>query len=206
MVLPQNTRHSRICPDSNKLESFQILQGAPATTCKRDDLRGISRRSHFYSTGGWSGGAKVLSKLSVLGRPTIWINVGQGPIALAVGAGGGCLDIFTLIYPFSPLSPSLWETARYRLKYCLKGPLKPKQPTKIYSTDTDRTADLALMDSTSLTSCSTKTSPPPEMELPAFYQQTFWHTVCAPAWYQKPSIFSAALKESNIDLVSFRAR
>ena len=24
----------------------------------------------------------------------IWIIVGQGPIALAVGAGGGCLDIF----------------------------------------------------------------------------------------------------------------
>ena len=30
---------------------------------------------------------------------------------------------------FSSLSPSLWETARYRLKYCLKGPLNPKQPT-----------------------------------------------------------------------------
>ena len=59
----------------------------------------------------------------------IWIIVGQGPIALAVGAGGGCLDIFSLIYPYSFLSPSLWETARYRLKYCLKGPLSPKQPT-----------------------------------------------------------------------------
>ena len=46
--------------------------------------------------------------------------------------GWGCLDIFTLICPFFPLSPSLWETARYRLKYCLKGPLSPKptnQPT-----------------------------------------------------------------------------
>ena len=60
--------------------------------------------------GGWSGGAMVLGKLPVPGRPTIWITVGQGPTALAVGAGGGCLDIFTLIYPFSPLSPSLWET------------------------------------------------------------------------------------------------
>ena len=58
--------------------------------------------------------------------PTIWITVGQGPTALAVGAGGGCLDIFTLIYPFFPLSPSLWEAVRYRLKYCLKGPLNPK--------------------------------------------------------------------------------
>ena len=71
----------------------------------------------------------MLGKLSVPGRPTIWITVGQGPTALAVGAGGGCLDIFTLIYPLSSLSPSLWETARYRLKYCLKGPLNPKQPT-----------------------------------------------------------------------------
>ena len=84
---------------------------------------------HFYSTRGWSGGAMVLGKLPVPGRPTIWITVGQGPTALAVGAGGGCLDIFTLIYPFFPLSPSLWETARYRLKYCLKGPLNPKQLT-----------------------------------------------------------------------------
>ena len=77
----------------------------------------------------------VLGKLPVAGRPTILIRVGQGPTALAVGAGGGCLDIFTLIYPFSPLSPSLWETARYRLRYCLKGPLNPKQPNPtLYST------------------------------------------------------------------------
>ena len=69
----------------------------------------------------------VLGTLPVPGRPTIWITVGQGPTALAVGAGGGCMDIFTLIYPFFPLSPSLWEMARYRLKYCLKGPLN--QPT-----------------------------------------------------------------------------
>ena len=38
---------------------------------------------------GWSGGAMVLGKLPVPGRPTILITVGQGPIALAVGAGGG---------------------------------------------------------------------------------------------------------------------
>ena len=63
------------------------------------------------------------------GCPAILNTVGQGPSALAVGAGGGCLDIFALICPFSSLSPSLWETARYRLKYCLKGPLNPKQPT-----------------------------------------------------------------------------
>ena len=37
---------------------------------------------------GWSGGAMVLDKLPVPGRPTILNTVGQGPIALAVGAGG----------------------------------------------------------------------------------------------------------------------
>ena len=88
---------------------------------------------HNEDDGGWSGGAMVLGKLPVPGRPTILSTVGQGPTALAVGAGGGCLGINTLIYPFFPLSPSLWETARYRLKYCLKGPLNPKptnQPTR----------------------------------------------------------------------------
>ena len=63
----------------------------------------------------------------------VWLKVGQGPTALAVGAVGGCLDIFTLIYPFSFLSPSLWKTTRYTLLYCLKGSLSPKttnQPTQ----------------------------------------------------------------------------
>ena len=38
---------------------------------------------------GWLGGAMVLGKLPVPERPTIWMTVGQGPIVLAVGAGGG---------------------------------------------------------------------------------------------------------------------
>ena len=58
---------------------------------------------------GWSGVAMVLGKLPVPGRPTIWITVGQGPIALAIGAGRGGLDIFTLIYPFSSFSLSLGD-------------------------------------------------------------------------------------------------
>ena len=56
----------------------------------------------------------VLGKLPVPGRPTSLYK---------------SFDIFTLIYPFSFLSPSLWETTQYRLKYCLKGSLSPKQPT-----------------------------------------------------------------------------
>ena len=47
----------------------------------------------------------VLGKLQVPGRPAIWMIVGQGPIALAVGAGEGCLEIFTLLYHFSHLYP-----------------------------------------------------------------------------------------------------
>ena len=43
------------------------------------------------------------------GMLLIWIIVGQGSTALAVGAGGGHLDIISLIYHFSvlSLSPSL---------------------------------------------------------------------------------------------------
>ena len=43
---------------------------------------------------GWLGGAKVLGKLSVLERPTNLVIVGQGPITLPVGIGGGCFLFF----------------------------------------------------------------------------------------------------------------
>ena len=74
----------------------------------------------------------VLGKRPVPGRPKIWILVvGHVPIVLAVSAvvGGDVWTFFALICLFSSLSPSFGETARYRLKYCLKGPLNPKQPT-----------------------------------------------------------------------------
>ena len=51
----------------------------------------------------------MLGKLPVLGRPTILITVGQGPITLAVGAGGGGLDIFTLNYSFFSFSLSFGD-------------------------------------------------------------------------------------------------
>ena len=93
-------------------------------TQKRDVPGSIPGRE-----GGWSGGAMALGKLPVPGRPTIWIRVGQGPTALVVGAGGVVWTFLLSSILFSSLSPSLWETARYRLKYCLTGPLNPKQPT-----------------------------------------------------------------------------
>ena len=54
-------------------------------------------------------GPMGLDNLPGPGRPTIWMTVGQGPTALAVGAGGGCLDIFTLLFLFSPISTSLGD-------------------------------------------------------------------------------------------------
>ena len=60
----------------------------------------------------------VLGKLPVPGRPTIWMIVEQGPTALAVGTCGGCLDIFTLLCPFSHLSSSLWEGGGRVVRWC----------------------------------------------------------------------------------------
>ena len=68
----------------------------------------------------------VLGKLPVPGRPTILITVGQGPIAFVVGAGW---VVWTFLLSSILSLLSLWETARYRRKYCLKGPLNQKQPT-----------------------------------------------------------------------------
>ena len=56
----------------------------------------------------------VLGKLPVSGRPTIWISVGQGPTALAVGAGRCCLDIFTLYF----LSPEHQSKLLYFCRTC----------------------------------------------------------------------------------------
>ena len=53
----------------------------------------------------------MLGRLPVPARVLlIWIRVGQGPTALAVGAGGDCSGIFSLLCHFSFLSPFLWET------------------------------------------------------------------------------------------------
>ena len=57
----------------------------------------------------------VLGKLPVPGRPTILITVGQGPIALAVGAGGGGLDIFSSPEPKASGELTGWEGSVVRL-------------------------------------------------------------------------------------------
>ena len=79
---------------------------------------------------GWSGGAIVLGNFQCQGTLLIWIIVGQGPSVLAFGEDGSCLDIFLLSIISLFLSPSLWEMAIYRLKYCLRGPLHKKKKKK----------------------------------------------------------------------------
>ena len=78
-----------------------------------------------------AGGGRVVRGcwVPVPGHPTNLDHSSTRAYCACSGCGWGCLDIFSLVYHFTFLSPSLWETARYRLKYCLKGPLSPNQPT-----------------------------------------------------------------------------
>ena len=78
----------------------------------------------------------ALGKLPVPGRPPIWTIVGQGPPVLAVGAGGGGLDIFILMYPFSPVSLSSGDGLIYT-EILPQRAVKPKttnQPTNQLNT------------------------------------------------------------------------
>ena len=60
----------------------------------------------------------------------MWITIGHGHTAFVVGASGGRLDSFNVIYNFFVLSHSFIKTVRYRLILRLKGQLSPKQQTK----------------------------------------------------------------------------
>ena len=71
----------------------------------------------------------VLGKLPVPGRPTNLDKSRARTFCACSRCGWGLFGHFFSRLSFLFLSPSLWETARYRLKYCLKGPLSPKQPT-----------------------------------------------------------------------------
>ena len=49
----------------------------------------------------------VPGKLPVPRRPTIWITVGQGPTALAIGSGGGCFLLSSILSLF--FLPLFWR-------------------------------------------------------------------------------------------------
>ena len=68
----------------------------------------------------------MLSKIPVPARPSYLDN----SRAWAYCAYSR-FNIFYFVFHFSLLSPSLWEPARYILKYCLKRSLSPKQPNNL---------------------------------------------------------------------------
>ena len=73
----------------------------------------------------------VLGKLPVPGRRTIWTIVGQGPIALAVGAGG-VVWTFLLSYPFLSSSSLSLADGPIKTEILSQWAVKPKttnQPT-----------------------------------------------------------------------------
>ena len=76
------------------------------------------------------GGEMVLGKRPAPGRLTYFGKSKARAYYVYSSCGLGLCGHFSRVYHFSRLSPSLWETARYRLKYCLKGPLNPNQQTK----------------------------------------------------------------------------
>ena len=51
----------------------------------------------------------VLGKLPMSRRSTYWNRVGQGPTALTVGAGEGCLEFFSRLFFLFSFSLSLGD-------------------------------------------------------------------------------------------------
>ena len=76
---------------------YNSLSVCPIPSCIRlsDQIDG-----HTNNPGGGQVVRRCWVNFQCRGVLLIWIAVGQGPIVLAVGAGGGCLDIF-----FSHLQP-----------------------------------------------------------------------------------------------------
>ena len=79
--------------------------------------------------GAGSGGAKVLGKLPVPGRPTHLDHSGSRAYCACSTCGWVLFGLFSFVYHHLYSFSLSLETARYRLKFCLKGPFNPKQPT-----------------------------------------------------------------------------
>ena len=76
-------------------------------------LKAVRPSNYFFPNSfrymGLSGGAMVLGKLPVPGRPTVWIIVRKGPTALAVGAWGLCGHFHSHLSFLSSFSLSLGD-------------------------------------------------------------------------------------------------
>ena len=70
----------------------------------------------------------VLGKLPMPGRPTNLDKSRARAYCTCSRCGWGLFGHFSLVYNFSFLSPSLWETARYRLS---QRAVKPKTTNQL---------------------------------------------------------------------------
>ena len=104
-------------------------QKQPRLTAMVMSGRSVNITTLLLDRQGCSGGAMVLGKLPVPGRPTKLDNSRARAYCACSTCEWVVWTLFSLIYHFLFLSPSLWEAAQYRLQYCLKGPLNQKQPT-----------------------------------------------------------------------------
>ena len=89
----------------------------------------VNTQSYLELWWGWSGGAMVLGRLPVPGRPACLGWSRARAYCACSRRGWGLFGHFFVWSIISLFFLPLWETARYRLKYCLKGRLSPKQPT-----------------------------------------------------------------------------
>ena len=85
-----------------------------------------SMDTFFSSLKGWSGGAMVLGKTSGAGASYNLDYSRARAYCACSRCGWGLFGHFYSQLSFLSSFSLSWETARYRLKYCLKGPLNPK--------------------------------------------------------------------------------
>ena len=77
---------------------------------------------------GWPGDVMLPGELAVPGHPTNLDSRRARAYYPCSRCGWGLFGHFFSLSIFSHFFLPLWEMARYRLKYCLKGLLDPKQP------------------------------------------------------------------------------
>ena len=117
----------------------------------------------------WSGGAMVLDNFQCRGSYNLDDSRARAYYTCS-RCGWGLFGHFYSPLSFSPLSPSLWETARYRLKYCLKGPVNPKQPTNQHLPET---AQFRLINTSSKSRKTTNNQPATKISV-AYGYKGYW--------------------------------
>ena len=122
---------SSLCQICQRVVLLNLLDTKVNPNCllfhRERDTERENRRSPVVR--GWSVGAMVLGKYSEPKRPTNLDNSRARVYCTCSRCGWGLFGHFSLSSIFSLFFLILWETARYRLKYCIKGPLNPKQLT-----------------------------------------------------------------------------